>query len=257
MSQDNGLELKVGSFVLMANLVLTFFVISISDLSIFEKGRHIQVVFGFASGLREAAPVRLAGVEVGLIKKLQVFVDHNDGGKTKVRVNVWIKEDIGIPADSSVTINQLGILGEKYLEIIPGNSTELVKDNSVIVGHDPVPIEKITERVDTLMIKLESTIDSVNNGILTDKNKKSLQATLEGLGVLGTDLKEGRGTLGKLLTDESIYNNIDQLISDLKEGRGTLGKLMTDDSIYNNLDELTSDLKSNPWKLLYRPKSKE
>jgi len=229
MSRDSGLELKVGSFVLMAALALTFFIISVSDLSIFEKGRHIQVVFGFASGLREAAPVRLAGVEVGLIKKLQVFTDKNDGGKTKVRVSVWIKEDIGIPADSKITINQLGILGEKYLEIIPGTSTDLVKDDSVTVGQDPVPIEKITERVAVLMAKLETTVDSVNNGILTDKNKKSLEDALEGFGAVGTDLKEGRGTLGKLLTDESIYDN---------------------------LDDLSSDLKSNPWKLLYRPKSK-
>src|SRR5580700_6266851 len=110
MSRDSGLELKVGLFVLMAALALTFFIISISDLSIFEKGRHIQVVFGFASGLNEAAPVRLAGVEVGLVKKLQVFRDDADEGKTKVRVNVWIKDDIGIPADSKITINQLGIL---------------------------------------------------------------------------------------------------------------------------------------------------
>ena len=83
MSRDNGLELKVGLFVMMAVLALTFFVISVSDLSLFEKGRHIHVVFGFASGLREAAPVRLAGVEVGLIKKLQVFADKNDGGKPR------------------------------------------------------------------------------------------------------------------------------------------------------------------------------
>jgi phospholipid/cholesterol/gamma-HCH transport system substrate-binding protein len=230
MSQDNGLELKVGSFVLMAVIALTFFVISVSDLSIFEKGRHIQVVFGFASGLRESAPVRLAGVEVGLIKKLQVFVDKNDGGKTKVRVSIWIKQAIAIPADSKVTINQLGILGEKYLEIIPGNSKDLVKDNGVMVGHDPVPIENITEHMDSLMTKLENTVDNVNNGLLTDKNKKSFESALEGFGALGMDLKEGRGTLGKLFTD---------------------------DSIYDNLDDLTSDLKSNPWKLLYRPKSKE
>ncbi len=227
MSRDNGLELKVGSFVLMALLALSFFIISISDLSIFEKGRHIQVVFGFASGLREAAPVRLAGVEVGLVKKMQVFVDDQDGKKTKVRVKVWIKDDIAIPADSKITINQLGILGEKYLEIIPGASTEVIKDDSVVVGQDPVPIEKIAEQVDTLMSKLVITVDSVNNGILTDKNKKSLESALEGFAAVGTDLKEGRGTLGKLLTDESIYNN---------------------------LDDLTTDLKGNPWKLLYRPK---
>src|SRR5580698_10341823 len=98
MSRDNGLELKVGAFVLMAALALTFFIISVSDLSIFEKGHHMQVVFGFASGLREAAPVRLAGVDVGLVKKLQVFIDENDSRKTKVRVTIWIKDDIGIPA---------------------------------------------------------------------------------------------------------------------------------------------------------------
>jgi phospholipid/cholesterol/gamma-HCH transport system substrate-binding protein len=229
MSRDNGLELKVGSFVLMAALALTFFIISVSDLSIFEKGRHIQIVFGFASGLREAAPVRLAGVEVGLVKKLQVFVDDGDSRKTKVRVNAWIKDDIAIPADSKITINQLGILGEKYLEIIPGNSTDVIKDDSVVVGQDPVPIEKITEGVAVLMTKLQTTVDSVNNGILTDKNKKSLEDALEGFGAAGTDLKEGRGTLGKLLTDESIYDN---------------------------LDDMTSDLKGNPWKLLYRPKPK-
>ena len=229
MPRDNGLEIKVGSFVLMAVVALTFFIISVSDLSIFEKGRHIQVVFGFASGLREAAPVRLAGVEVGLVKKLQVFVDDSDNHKTKVRVNVWIKDDIAIPADSKITINQLGILGEKYLEIIPGTSADLIKDDSVTVGQDPVPIEKITESVAVLMTKLQVTVDSVNNGILTDKNKKSLEDALDGFGALGTDLKEGRGTLGKLITDASIYNN---------------------------LDDLTSDLKGNPWKLLYRPKPK-
>src|SRR5580698_6062466 len=98
MSRDNGLELKVGSFVLMAIIALTFFIISVSDLSIFEKGHHIQVVFGFASGLNEAAPVRLAGVEVGLVKKLQVFVDQADGRKTKVRVTAWIRDNIDIPA---------------------------------------------------------------------------------------------------------------------------------------------------------------
>ena len=223
------MEWKVGSFVLMAAIALSFFIISISDLSIFEKGHHLQVVFGFASGLREAAPVRLAGVEVGLVKKLQVFVDEADSRKTKVKVKVWIKDDTAIPADSKITINQLGILGEKYLEIIPGTSVDSLKDDSVIVGKDPVPIEKITEHVDTMMAKLEITIDGVNNGILTDKNKKSLEDALAGFGALGTDLKEGRGTLGKLITDESIYDN---------------------------LDDLTSDLKGNPWKLLYRPKSK-
>jgi len=227
MSRDNGLEMKVGLFVLMAAIILTFFVISVTDLTIFERGRHLQVVFGFASGIREAAPVRLAGVEVGLVKKLEVFRDASDGNKTKVKINVWIRDNIDIPADSKITINQLGILGEKYLEIIPGSSLDVIKDDTITVGQDPVPIEKITEGAAVLMTKLQTTVDGINNDILTDKNKQSLEIALDGFAAMGTDLKEGRGTIGKLLTDESIYNN---------------------------LDDLTADLKGNPWKLLYRPK---
>jgi phospholipid/cholesterol/gamma-HCH transport system substrate-binding protein len=187
------------------------------------------VIFGFASGLREAAPVRLAGVEVGLVKKLQVYTDEADGGKTKVRVNIWIKDGVAIPVDSNITINQLGLLGEKYLEIIPGTSKELVKGDGVLIGHDPVPIDQIAQRVSSLTTKIEAVVDNVNSGILTAKNERSLEDTLAAFSAVGTDLKEGRGTVGRLLTDEAIYNN---------------------------LEELTADLKANPWKLLYRPKSK-
>ena len=200
MSRESHLELKVGSFVLLALFGLTFFVVSISDLSFIKKGHNFQVVFGFANGLRQAAPVRLAGVEAGIVKSMKVFVDGGDHQKTKVRVNLWIQEGVDIPLDSKITINQLGLLGEKYVEITPGLSTQFYKDDSILVGRDPVSFEKITEQVAVLTNKLEITVDNIN------------------------------------------------------QGHGTVGRLLTDESIYKNLDELTADLKINPWKLLYRPK---
>jgi len=200
MSRESHLELKVGSFVLLALAGLSYFIFSVSNLSLFEKGHVLQAVFGFANGLKEAAPVRLAGVEAGLVKNMEVFADDNDNKKTKVRVTMWIKEGVEIPVDSKVTINQLGLLGEKYVEIMPGTSTEFFKAGTVVVGFDPVPMEKISERVYALTDKLEKTIDNIN------------------------------------------------------KGQGTVGKFLTDESIYRNLDELTADLKANPWKLLYRPK---
>ena len=202
MSRESHLELKVGSFVLLALAGLSYFIFSVSNLSLFEKGRPLQAVFGFANGLKEAAPVRLAGVEAGLVKNMEVFTDANDDQRTKVRVTMWIKEGVEIPVDSKVTINQLGLLGEKYVEIMPGTSTEFFKAGTVVVGFDPVPMEKISERVYALTEKLERTIDNIN------------------------------------------------------KGQGTVGKFLTDESIYRNLDELTADLKANPWKLLYRPKNR-
>jgi phospholipid/cholesterol/gamma-HCH transport system substrate-binding protein len=227
MSREGHLELKVGSFVLLAALGLGFFVISITDLSFIKKGHGIQAVFGFANGLREAAPVRLAGVEAGIVKKIKVFIDEKDNRKTKVQVNLWIQEGIEIPIDSKITINQLGLLGEKYVEIVPGVSPETFKNDVLIKGLDPVPIEKITEQVAVLTMKLETTVDSINNGILTDQNKKALA---------------------------DILQAFDEVANNIKNGKGTVGRLFHDESIYNNLDELTADLKTNPWKLLYRPK---
>lgn len=227
MSREGQLELKVGGFVLVAMAALSFFVISISDLSFMKKGQGIQVVFGFANGLREAAPVRLAGVDAGLVKSLKVFTDDKDNSKTKVKVNLWIEEGIRIPADSKITINQLGLLGEKYVEIVPGVSAQNMAADALVIGIDPTPIEKITEQVAVLTGKIETTVDSINNGILTEENKKTLAEILQAFNVVASNIKNGRGTVGRLLND---------------------------DSIYKNLDELTADLKTNPWKLLYRPK---
>jgi phospholipid/cholesterol/gamma-HCH transport system substrate-binding protein len=227
MSREGQLELKVGAFVILAMCALTFFVISISDLSFFKHGKKLQVVFGFANGLRQAAPVRLAGVEAGLVKDLRLYVDHNDHKKTKVHVDLWIQEGIEIPVDSRITINQLGLLGEKYIEIVPGTSTQLYPSGAVVIGIDPIPVERVTEQVTVLTQKLETTIDGINNGILSEENKKSLSEMLKAFNEVANNVKNGKGTVGRLFKDESIYDN---------------------------LDELTADLKLHPWKLLYRPK---
>lgn len=226
MSRESHLELKVGGFVILALAVLTYFVASVSDLSFAQKGTKFEAIFNFANGLRDAAPVRISGVEAGLVKSMDIFVDKNDGNKTKIRVNFWLREGMELATDASLTINQLGLLGEKYIEITPGVSGQLLKEGSVIIGHDPIPMERITQQVSVITTKLESTIEGVNS-ILSEKNRHSIELILEGLGSVAVSLKEGRGTVGRL---------------------------MTDDAIFKNIEELTADLKNNPWKLLYRPK---
>ena len=155
--------------------------------------------FGFANGIGGTAPVRLAGVGVGQVQGIKIVRDDKTG-TTKAELMVWINDNIKIENDAVVTINTLGLLGEKYLEIFPGTAGKpALRNNDLIIGKDPVPMEKITE----------------NLGNLTD----------------------------------SVVTIVDKI----KKGEGTVGKLLMDQAVYDNLEAFTADIKKHPWKLLVKP----
>lgn len=228
MPRESGLELKVGAFVLAALVALVAFVCSVSDFSFFQKGSAYSVVFHFANGLKKGAPVRLAGVDAGIVRALTVFVDPVEQ-KTRVRADLWLEHDMLIPVDSRVYINQLGILGEKYVEIMPGTAANFWTSATVALGDDPVPMEEILTQVGSISTKLDVTLNEINQKILTEQNAQALAESLQNFAAISTALRSGNGTVGQFLTDQRLYQN---------------------------LEELTADLKANPWKLFYRPKKK-
>lgn len=224
MPKQTNLELKVGAFVLIAIGCLTVAILSVGNFSFFERGQKLNVIFGYANGLKKAAPVRLAGVEAGTVKDINILTE---GNQLKVNVELIIDEGITIPVDSTISINQLGLLGEKYIEITPGVSQQAIKEQGRVTGVDPVPVDRITQRIDSMTAQLEKTMNGINNGLLTDQNTKSV-----------TDILTG----------------IKNIVNEIQQGRGTLGMFLYNPNIYKNLDELSGDLKNHPWKLLYRPK---
>ncbi len=262
MPKESSLELKVGAFVAVALICLIGFVFSVSDFSFFEKRDEYSVIFSYANGLKKGAPVRLAGVDAGNVKDLTVFYDSTEL-RTKVKVGLLVIRGFEIPSDSRVLINQLGLLGEKYVEILPGTTNDRLPVAASLNGSDPVAMESIMEMVGSISGQLEVTIANVNQKILTDANTKALSESLQNLAAITSAVKNGEGSMGKLLTDQSLYQNlaltlenIAVLTSTMKEGEGTIGKFLTDARVYKNLEELSADLKLNPWKLFYRPKSK-
>lgn len=227
MPKEKNLEFKVGLFVLIALIGLSFFIFSITDSPIFEKGKSLKAVFSFANGLKKSAPVRIAGVDQGIVKEINLFFDE-DERKTKAGIELWVKKDVHIPKDSTIMINQLGLMGEKYVEITPGMDTSaFLQDGQVIVGIDPIAQEAIAQKV----MEVASGLDKM---ISDEKTKNSISATLENLSL--------------------VTGNLRDITSSVKDGKGTLGRILYDERLYDDLQGLTADLKQNPWKLLYRPK---
>ncbi|HNW39131.1 MAG TPA: MlaD family protein [Candidatus Omnitrophota bacterium] len=197
------LELKVGTFVFIGLIVLVIFVLSIGGFKTWSSGYKVNLIFNFANGVRIGAPVRFAGVDVGVVKNINLQFnpdkDHSD-----VRLEVWIRDTVKIPVDSTVWINTLGLLGEKYVEVMPGkDSAHILKANQDLAGIDPVPTHE-------LFSKAEAIMGNLDNGIAKIVNKE-----------------------------------------------GTLGRLLYDEKIYNELEALVTDVRKNPWKLLIKTKEKK
>jgi phospholipid/cholesterol/gamma-HCH transport system substrate-binding protein len=211
--RSKSVELKVGIFVFLGLVILTWFVLWIGDFKLMKIGYHINVKYGFANGIKIGAPVRIAGVEKGEVKEIKL--SHDDEGKPRIIVKAWLDGDAKVPADSRAWVNTLGLLGEKYLEIIPGTRYDkLLKEEDILVGEDPTSVQEVTDLAKEISLQAKDTL---------------------------SDMQETLKVLSSVLTD-------------MHEGKGTIGKFFTDDRLYMNVEEMTADLKKNPWKLLYRPK---
>jgi phospholipid/cholesterol/gamma-HCH transport system substrate-binding protein len=197
------LELKVGIFVFIGLTILVIFVLSIGGFKTWSSGYRINLDFNFVNGVKLGAPVRFAGVDVGEVKDIGLqFIPAEN--RSIVHLNVWIRNIVRIPADSTVWVNTLGLLGEKYIEIIPGNDyANYLKDNQSLIGVDPLATHELFNRA------------------------------------------------------ENIMHNLDDAIIKIKNKEGTVGKLLYDDTVYNELQALVTDVRKNPWKLLIKTKEKK
>ncbi|MFA5095737.1 MAG: MlaD family protein [Candidatus Omnitrophota bacterium] len=197
------LEMKVGIFVFVGLIILVIFVLSIGGVKTWTSGYKVNFIFNFVNGVKHGAPVRFAGVDSGVVRNI-VFFREGDGLKNKVRVTCWLRRQVNVPIDSTIWVNTLGLLGEKYIEIMPGeNYNEILRPGQEINGEDPLPMNEI-------MKDAKKITDNLNMGLQKIMNKE-----------------------------------------------GTIGKLLFDDDVYNNLDAMITDIRKNPWKLFFKTKEKK
>src|SRR5688500_12361372 len=107
---------KVGIFMLVILAILGYFILKIEDVDIRGKAtREITVKFDDVAGLNRQAEVRVAGVPVG--KVTEIKMDPKDG---KALVTMKVAEEVPLHANAAARVANLGLLGEKYVELNPG-----------------------------------------------------------------------------------------------------------------------------------------
>ena len=164
---------------------------------LFSTTFHITGIFSDISGLQVGNNVRFSGINVGIVERIEQSTD------TSVLVGMLILEESRkyIKKNATVIIGSDGLMGSKIVQIIPGPSgMQPVTDHDELVTLQPVSIDEI-------MLSLNVT--AFNAATITDD-----------LAVIMTNIREGRGTLGKFLMDSTMAGNVNQAMVNIKQGAG-------------------------------------
>ena len=221
-------ELKVGLFVIFAFAALAYAVISIGGpASFFGDKLNITATFSSANGLRPGNDVWLDGLLVGKVEDVGLNDDPNIPGRVAVKMNIDAKYNNNIRKDSVVGIESNGLLGDKTIQLTSGSeAAEIVGDGGVLLGTEVGGIPRIIQGTDEII---------GNFKVLSD----NLTKISENVITISENVNRGQGTLGKLLTNPDLHDNLNSslvelqhLIEDMRSGPGTAGKLISDDEMY-------------------------
>ena len=131
MTNHTRLEISVGAFVAGGFAVLAYLAVSLGHVRLFAAKRTTIVArFSSIGDLREAAPVRIAGVGVGQVGKIEL-VDY------VARIQLLIDAGVHVPSDTIASIRTSGLLGESFVSLSPGGSDRMLGSGEVIAQTEP------------------------------------------------------------------------------------------------------------------------
>ena len=207
-------EVKVGIFVLIGLIVAGAIIFMIGDeRRVFDKHYRLHAAFADVAGLKPGAPVRMGGVDVGTVEDVK-FVDPKDKRLhvyfTIVRVAYERVHD-----DSSVTISNKGLLGDKMLEIEQGTEGRPhIPDGGEIKAIPPQDFSRFVTKADEiadLAKKTLSNLEMATKVAADPKVAEDMKGTLSAVRILLTDAVTHDGFIKRLTTDPQLANHLDHV----------------------------------------------
>ena len=212
-------ELKIGIITVVAITLAIMIIVAVGGQAGFTWEQYtLKTKFANVQGLKQGAVVRVAGVEVGK-------VDDIEFAGPEVEVTLKVKEEMQsrITTESRASIGSLSLLGEPIIEISPSSTGTPLQDGAFIQSTRPA-------------------------GQLSDVAEGARQSLEQVTGIL-RDIRAGKGTVGKLFTDDQIYKEVQALVgsaenvaTQLSRGNGTLAMLIRDPAAYRTFNAALTDL---------------
>ncbi len=208
-------ELKIGLVVGIALFILGFLILTIGKVNLRQRGYIFTIRFNYVSGLNDGATVMVSGMNAGSVKEIYLK-------NSKVYVKVWVKRGIDIPLDSMITVNTLGLLGEKYVEVTLGKSTSFVKNGDCLVGINPVNVSEILTRSEAVVYKTERIMLILDKLMREEEMLENLTTSLSNLAKITKDssdiISAHKNEIIKIIKNTSIASKaISEIAKENKE----------------------------------------
>lgn len=198
------LEFKVGLLIVVSTAILLGFIIILGNVSL-RSGFTIAVDFDYVGSLQAGAPVKVSGIKVGKIKEVEFLggqLDPATKQRVQVRVTAWIEDRVreSIRSDSEFFINTAGVLGEQYLEIVPGRDWERPPIAADAIIHDDHRVHD-PPRTDLVVARLYEVLDGVSSVLRDDRDaiKKLLANGANAVSEVNKLLVDNRAQLATLI----------------------------------------------------------
>jgi phospholipid/cholesterol/gamma-HCH transport system substrate-binding protein len=228
-------QVRVAALALVALLLLIYGVVRVGRIfDVFADRYEVVTLVPSALGLREGAPVTLAGQRIGQVSDIEFIPVRQKTGAENLRVRLAITERVRdqIRADSRAFLRTQGLLGDKFVDIEPGSVTaQVLQPGDTLVAGPSVDI-------DQFVLQASTALDQAT-AIVTDMRE------------LAGGLARGEGTLGQFLTDEQLYTSmvgataeLQRTLVQVNRADGTFGRLLRDPEMYQHLNRAVARVDS-------------
>lgn len=232
-------QLKVGILAAVSLFILAVLLFLLTgNKSLFSKEHIVYTYLPDSAAITEGSAVRLNGILVGKIEQVGLSGEKDPRRVVKLTMAIDANRLASIPADSEAAIGAENLLGTKYINIKMGQDAKALAPGGTLRSLDTREFQDIVNAAYPTMTSLQGIVQRVER-------------------IVGL-VEAGKGSIGKLLTDDGLYNRLtdtvgegQQLISSLNKNEGTIGRLLHDETLYNEvrssvqrLDKMMADVQA-------------
>jgi phospholipid/cholesterol/gamma-HCH transport system substrate-binding protein len=253
--------LKIGLFVLVGFIILIVFIFYLgSKEKMFSSTSHIKARFSTVSNLRKGAEIDMVGINVGSV--IDIDLPRNASDSVTVTMKVLTDALKLIHTDSKAIITTQGLIGDKVIYIsMGGDSTQPVTPESTIYGVTPQDFSKIYDTLSAAVSQLDSLATEATmlvhgirsgNGTLGKLiNDDQLYRNINGMAAEAKQtMTDARVAVGKMSAGvDKVTTTTNDVVDRINRGEGSLGKLLHDDYLYENVRKTSDNLASSSYEL--------